>query len=744
MDGEECIICNKIFPSIEEVRRHYEEVHVEKDLEIDIEKKLNEQDIKQKIPDIIGFKPEFEIALERITSINELEEQLEDKILDITEPIELLSKRNFIEMCKKIFEKYPFFVLDHFLFDWINGSTNEEIINKYHFYYSQEIWNVTKNILGFEEKRFIKKFPNEKLFQRNLQIVEWNEKYQELINNYLFFREILHNNIIKNLMRSWIVYSLINSQKFPMNEYENQILNKESLYAYSEIILPQNSNDILKRISEMKSEYLKKKFKEILNELYMNNLIQKNNDEIYGIINTQKIEKSILLNLKSNLGFLTRKRLVDALRFEFPGIQLLKEKLIIEGIISELEIRHQIITSKNRDSLDIYLKDAYEKRFENLSKIKSNNLRFYGREISSEIFIDELYELEKGEIDDHDDQVTRIAGLILAESIKIIPPQKTLKEYDFKIDLGDYEFRPEQNEAMEELRFEKKSKIFHCYVSIFEEVSYEKYLQLKSKIPFDEQGVIISFKTPSEKILADMITDKTIQFIDEKGLKLWVSITKRIPSRKNSVCKIYAEPISQIRNKMCIINSINYEDASANVTIVPELEEKIVTIHMLEEVPVFENNPKEFITKSQEYYEFIKLLSKLSSSDNFSDGIFNISANKDKINIEGYNEFTFDRYKWSIDFSKRSIERNFSCNCYFWQVNSQELCPHMVWAMNHLYQNFATFNPIWRIKIINLLNKFLRNNIQITLNNMEITKEKCKENKNLKNLLKELFSRSVR
>ena len=64
---------------------------------------------------------------------------------------------------------------------------------------------------------------------------------------------------------------------------------------------------------------------------------------------------------------------------------------------------------------------------------KQSKIPFRGREISPDKFIEELLELEKGDLGDEDDQVTRLAGLVLAESAKLQTPHEDIKEFDGRV-----------------------------------------------------------------------------------------------------------------------------------------------------------------------------------------------------------------------------------------------------------------------------------------------------------------------
>ena len=61
-------------------------------------------------------------------------------------------------------------------------------------------------------------------------------------------------------------------------------------------------------------------------------------------------------------------------------------------------------------------------------------------------------------------------------------------------------------------------------------------------------------------------------------------MTKTIPARVNSISKIYFDPLTNLENKLVLVNSVNYESGFASVNILPEMEEQNVLIKALEEI----------------------------------------------------------------------------------------------------------------------------------------------------------------
>ena len=157
-----------------------------------------------------------------------------------------------------------------------------------------------------------------------------------------------------------------------------------------------------------------------------------------------------------------------------------------------------------------------------------------------------MLELEKGDFGGEDDQVTRLAGLVLAESVKLQTPHEDIKEFDFRVDIKNYNFRPEQLERMSKLDFKINSEIIHVKVMLEEVLNLKKYDELREKIPQNEQGLVITFKKVPKNVKRAIEKDSTIQVIGEEDLKIWSSITPRIPARMGSISKITIKEIQNI------------------------------------------------------------------------------------------------------------------------------------------------------------------------------------------------------
>ena len=181
---------------------------------------------------------------------------------------------------------------------------------------------------------------------------------------------------------------------------------------------------------------------------------------------------------------------------------------------------------------------------------------------------------------------------MLAESVKIQAPHESIPQFDFSIDITNYHFRDEQIDAMRKLNFKISSNIFHYRVMLAETLTLAKYDDLRSSLPENEQGVVITFEKIPDNVQAKLDVDGIIQIINEEGMQIWVSVTPKIPARVGSVAKLHSDPISKLEKKLVKVNLLNYEDGLASVTVLPDNYEATVLSRSLEEVVLSETRPK--------------------------------------------------------------------------------------------------------------------------------------------------------
>ena len=222
--------------------------------------------------------------------------------------------------------------------------------------------------------------------------------------------------------------------------------------------------------------------------------------------------------------------------------------------------------------------------------------------------------------------------------------------------------------------------------------------------------------------------------INEDGLKIWASITSVIPSRKHSICKIHSDPLSELDRKICQIDYIDFEEGTASVKILPENNQELVLIGSLEEIELSSNSALEYIDDSKNYYEFLKIISKMSDEQDFVRALFDEeiidynSKNTEKINFE------FEHSKSSIDLSGYSKNDIIRCDCLQWIEKPLFLCKHLIKSLDFAYRELTRNHENWNEDdnpIREALEKITKKNISIILDRLGIDYENYKNKENL-------------
>ena len=189
------------------------------------------------------------------------------------------------------------------------------------------------------------------------------------------------------------------------------------------------------KFNNLLNNNLKHRIDSLLDELVSQKIIYFKNTEtkkLKSSLNMNDIKNNIKKQLISNDGVLTQGSLETLVNIEFPILKLIPGMNIFDASLDELDrqnLIHKEQLGYQQNNFQIFLSADFKKIESDIKYLENTgNIPFKGREITPEKFISELLELEKGDFDDHDDQVTRIAGLVLAESVKLQSAHEKIKE----------------------------------------------------------------------------------------------------------------------------------------------------------------------------------------------------------------------------------------------------------------------------------------------------------------------------
>ena len=711
-----CPICGKRFSFEIQILEHFE----------DHKKSASDQaqDIRKQeaLLSTTQFRNQ-KIDKKKIFGVQRFEDSVKSRLDELDDVKEMISRRRFVEQVKNVTKRFPFLYIPSFINEWFNGATGSELIDKYLLGTHLELNYISENIFKLKNKRYTKKFPD--AFKRNLKIYSWKEKYEDMENNCAFFSMELNELFFKNVLRAFILILMMDFAKEYIKKDE-LILQAKTLDGHYDLFHFIN-DDLKKTFQESYFLHIDRFAQEIIEELVVERvLVEKLDGSLQGTFSLDDIKQEVVMELELSDSPISDGRLKTIIRNSYPGLVLVPDFVIWNASLNELESDGIIKISKKTSfhhSLLIFLNSGYEKIQQQIKNLDSHRVEFYGREISPDVFINELLELEKGDIDDHDDQVTRVAGLILAESIKLLPPKEDIPEFDFATSTTSYHFRQEQLDAMKRIRLQTDSDILHYKVMIGETLSVQKHQNLKKALPDGEQGVVITFEKIPESVKQILEYDKSIQTIDMEGLKIWVAVTTKIPSRKNAVAKIHFDPISRLERRIAKINLIDYENGLAFVSVLPEMTEATVLIGSLEEIPFEGATPKTFETFASNYLEFLKILTKLTTTSNLTESIFSKKSIKVTAHPHGKITHDFEYNTASLNPHSSSKKQIISCTCLKWVEDNFYLCPHLASALNYTARTGSFLGNSWGKRhncLQNLLEKIMEKNIAIILDRLGV------------------------
>jgi hypothetical protein len=595
----------------------------------------------------------------------------------------------FIDKLEKIITQHPFVDVRSYLHDYMSGLSSFKLMKKYQLFSKLENYRISSKYLGFPGKRETQHDDN---LSHNLKNDVWNMKHGILLKSFSYFKVELDDLIYYNLLRGFFILYLTENPTIQFQLKNSDDLKNYCVNHHDQINLFVTTTSFKNNFLDFLQDSLKNKLKIILNELTIKQIILTTDNKNYQIkpelMNIKKLLVDLLMSYEQGI---THGSFNYKLINKFPEFRLIPNDLIWNLILSPLEINETVVRKPTQAWMARPYTDMIftKENFESTMKFLRNELqqfgklKFFGRRITADKFIHELIELKKGNYDDLDDQVTRLAGLCLADSVLTTSPHEELNDFDFSINVSDYRFRPEQIEAMKKSNFVLTSPILHCKVMIHEKLDVTLLEYLNDLVPSGHQGIIFSF-TPQNSLVKEFLEKNLkIQIIDEDGIRSWVDITSSIPCRVGAVAKIRFDPINDNQGKIARIDSINYETGMSAVTILPELDQSNIHIRSLEEIILKDKSSAEFTTFSRNYFEFLKFLSQISDPDEFSIAIFELVPD---IILEenGLWRMNFGDITTKIFTNRAITDKNCFCSCINFSDDNTLLCKHLISSFNKI------------------------------------------------------------
>lgn len=634
------------------------------------------------------------------------------KIQQVKDTDEYVEHDRFIQLVDKLNCKFPFMKINEFIEDYVKGTWNSEINEKYNFSKKSDYEScITRTMLNLPQKREKKSSHNDKsdyAKRINLKQTRINEEYNFIIKESEFFKEELEKIYNFNLAMSVVILKNLNGK-----------ISKDEMME-SEIVCDEDEVEIFKiEVDEKISEIINEEFKEIEIKLYKKNIFLFSDDKYKLKHNFNSIETNIKeIVYESGKEGITFYKLMNELNKKIDFIFSIPSYRLINNILNkfvEIEIFKVESGFRNSDELSrrFFTKVNY---YEQNPIANSNNTKFYGRPNDAIQFIHDIRFLIKGDFGDEDDQVTRIAGLILAGTQKMVAEPETLMEFDFAVSMDGFVPTEEQIKQMKEndLQIYPDTKIIHIKVAINDEIDSKLITKLKMILPDNEQGMIITYAKMDKKTNEILKKDKDIQIIDKKLLHLWAETIPTLPSRKGSNVKIMeGKHLGGIGR---LIN-IDYITGKATLDLISYESNIVEYIKSIEEINLFDDPIQDnFIILHDNYNEFLKTVRNNSNSIEFNKAIINAQTVDEKFfppndnwSINKITPFIVEskNTRTTISIKENKFNKIFSCTCEFFKENNK-LCYHLISILNELGIRYDSFNETWGEKsnmVYNIISK---------------------------------------
>lgn len=621
--------------------------------------------------------------------------------IDESDPEKIVIANKFITLAARISTRFPLLFLPKFLDEFMDGTFTKKLIKKYHIHSSNEYQMLVVDMLKMPVKR--SRNPD----KNNMRINMANKK---LAAQYTVFSEAakkFHPQLTEmhhcNILRTILVHAILERDLITSDEIEEVVRSTYSSMSGQINVLA--SAGPLERFEAYIGEGLSEKIYRVAGQLAKDSYITRLDGDVSSPRKYTEIKAKVYDKIRNSKEGISYSSLKTFVTNNFPLIRFCLDTGLLDRALASLDedgktVRKRAFWMHAPYSDQFFSKENYE-AIMNLMKeemLKAGRTKFFGRRMTPDMFVSELKSLDPGDIDDQDDQVTRIAGLVLSNSALLQSPRETSPQFDFVVDLSSYEFRPEQERLMNDIEFKITSKILHCKVMIDRRVTPKTIDQLHDSVPSGEQAVVFTCRPVSPAVAKMTREDPVVQVVDEDAIRKWSGITPVIPCRRGSAARVkYGDDAGRI----VLIKALNYESGRATVDILPDHKESTLPIGSLEEIDLHASSPDELELVTDEYIKFLHMLESFSPTT-FTEGlemdVVAVHASRADLlkstNPELFGgahpplKMDYNMYKSTIVQLENANVRitNLECDCNY-KLNDiyyRTLCRHEVAALNHM------------------------------------------------------------
>ena len=660
-----------------------------------------------------------------------------DQILNGMDTASIVRTNKMISISSKIAQKHPFLPIQHFLEDFMDGVKGTEIRKKYQLYGHNDFVSVI-NTLGIKLSRSKRDGASNR--DINFRDLELRTQYNFLKSQIAVLQKEIALMLNENILNALVGYALLDAEYILRDDLKDVIMGRYE--------------DFRARTSVLYDKKIRAYF-----ETYVAEELEQKLDVAIACLSGSHLtsmDGDIALPAKyssvSEIAYKTIHESKDGISYssfqtkmlnQFPLFRVTHGHDRIKEVSQKLVSSNKIVVKDwkpSPNSGQMFSVENYEYKMQKIRSQTASTVRrkFFGRRITPEKFVSELAYLEHGDLGDLDDQVTRMAGLVLSDAALLQSPREDMKEFDFVVDLSNYNFRQEQVEMMKRLDFQATAKLFHCKVMVDRKVTSGILDDFYSVVPDGEQGVIFTCMPICPEILERTRNDRRVQVLGKDAITKWCSITPTIPCRRHSVATVmYGDCV----NKAVLVRSLNYESGLATVEVAPGREETTLPIGSMREVDLSVSDPGDFERISDKYFDFLCHLGHLSSRSldqclaetvhGVHESLQDLKKATNPELFEGPHPMTFPdnrfqsaRYVQLDDLhtvirTAASVKDCLECECGH-KYNEQyylTLCKHLVASLNGLFLHYTKMeDPDPSIDRLNrLLERFEDDNVTRTV-----------------------------
>ena len=531
---------------------------------------------------------------------------------------------SLITLVSKVAKRHPLLFLPDFVDDVVSGVPTGEIMTEYCIGSHPDYYNLVNSTIKLKGARSKGKADSR---EKNLANEGWCERYDAIMLPAAAIYDLLVELHRCNTLTAAVADAILSNQYIPSANLVPAVLKSYSGIA-TRVHAPRAAHAGWSQIGRPDGR-MHAEVRQIVSSLAAQGHVTYLDNNVSAPEKYSQVDSVVYRILGSKKYGVSYQALASATMQELHLLRLVPGTDAIDACLGRLEGNGIIVHKRSASSYathnrQLFTKDAYDRRMEEAKNAAvSTRVKFFGRRTTPGQFVSELRRLDPGDLDDKDDQVTRIAGLVMSEAAVPQGPRDTTGVFDFAVDVSNYEFRQEQIDLMERLDFKAISTMFHCKVMIDETVTTEVLSRLGSAVPEGEQGVVFTCRDVPPAVVARTKKDRTIQVINEHRILDWCSVTPVMPCRKNSVVVVkYGSAVGRV----AMVRALNYESGMATAILAPDRAEVTLPIGSLKEVgPDAHSTSDEFAEVSESFFQMVCSLDKIAP-DGFEEGISECDA----------------------------------------------------------------------------------------------------------------------